>query len=59
MKITLELPEDDKNYINNLAFIKALMIKHTIETMNISYDKKIEIKEEVLKYLKNGWIYPI
>lgn len=54
MKIILKLPEDNKNYINNLAFIKALMIKHTIETMNISYEKKIEIKEKVQKHLENG-----
>ena len=42
----------NKNYIHNLAFIKALLINDTIENLNISYEEKVEIKNEILEYLK-------
>lgn len=51
MEIKLELPEGN-NYINNLAFVRALMIKYTIESLDISYEEKEQLKKEVLKTLK-------
>lgn len=50
MEIKLNLPKND-DYISNLAFIKALLIKNTIEQLNISYEEKVSIKKEVLKNL--------
>lgn len=40
------------NSIHNLAFIRALLIKHSIETLNISYNQKEELKKQILKELK-------
>lgn len=38
--------------IQNLAFIRALLIKKYIENLNINYDQKQHIKKEVLKELE-------
>lgn len=54
MEIKLNLPKND-DYISNLAFIKALLIKNTIEQLNISYEEKVSIKKEVLKNLNKTW----
>lgn len=51
MKIQLNFPED-KAYISNLAFIRALLIKGTIEKFEISYKEKERIFQEVLEYLR-------
>lgn len=45
--------KNNENYIHNLAFIKALLIKDAIEGLNISYEEKVQIKNEILEYLKN------
>lgn len=45
---------NSKNYIYNLAFIKALLIKENIEKLDISYDEKIQVKNEILEYLQNN-----
>ena len=52
LKIKINYPKDD-NYINNLAFIRALLIETTIENLDINYDEKIELKTKILEYLKN------
>lgn len=51
MQIQLNLPESD-NYISNLAFIRALMIKKSIEDLDISYKEKELLKNEILETLK-------
>lgn len=45
---------NNKNYINNVAFIKALLIKENIENLDISYEEKIQVKNKVLEYLQNN-----
>lgn len=51
MQIQFNFPESN-NYISNLAFIKALMIKKSIEDLDISYEEKEQIKKEILENLK-------
>lgn len=41
--------EDD---IENIAFIKAMLIKRSIENLEISYKDKEKLKNEILDYLK-------
>ncbi len=41
-----------ENYIQNLAFIKAILIKEYIENMNISLESKEQVKQEVLTFLQ-------
>ena len=38
--------------VHNLAFINALFIKFNIEKLNISYRKKEELREKILKELE-------
>lgn len=38
--------------IHNLAFIKALFIKHNIESLNISHDQKETVLKQILKELE-------
>lgn len=49
IKINLSYGEES---IHNLAFIKALFIKHNIENLNISYDQKELLQKQVLKELE-------
>lgn len=51
MKIQFNFPESN-DYISNLAFIRALMIKKSIEDLNISYKEKEQLKNEILEILK-------
>lgn len=53
MEIKMIFPKDNI-HINNLAFVKALMIKNTIENLNISYEEKQTLRKEILEYLKKG-----
>ncbi len=46
--------ENNKEYIHNLAFVKALLIKESIEKLDISYEEKVQIKNEILEYLQNN-----
>lgn len=41
-----------KESVHNLAFINALFIKFNIEKLNISYRKKEELREKILKELE-------
>ena len=45
MQIKINI-KNNKEYIHNLAFIKALLIKESIE--------KLDITNEILEYLKNN-----
>lgn len=46
--------QGSETYINNLAFIKALLIKTSIENMPISMKEKNAILDSVLQYLKDN-----
>lgn len=46
--------KNNENYIHNLAFIKALLINDAIESLDISYEQKVKIKNEILEYLQNN-----
>ena len=50
MEVKINFPEND-NHISNLAYIKALMIKKTIEDLNISSEEKEKLRKEVLEHL--------
>lgn len=49
ININLSYGEDS---IHNLAFIKALFIKHNIENLNINYDQKETLRKQILKELE-------
>jgi len=43
-----------KESINNLAFIKAVFIKHSIENLNITYTQKEALRNKILKELQKS-----
>lgn len=51
MKIKINFPEDN-SYISNLAFVRALLIRDTIESLDITYEEKEKLRKEILEYLK-------
>lgn len=53
MNIKINYPEGNE-HINNLAFIKALLIKCGIESLDINTNEKEELKNKILDYLKNN-----
>ncbi len=53
MNVKINLPTND-NYINNFAFIHALLIKYTIENSRIDNKEKNSIKKSILDFLKNA-----
>ena len=53
MQIKINM-ENNKEYIHNLAFVKALLIKESIENLGISHEEKVKIKNEILEYLQNN-----
>lgn len=53
MQIKINI-ENNKEYIHNLAFVKALLIKESIENLDVSYEEKVQIKNEILEYLQNN-----
>lgn len=53
MDIKLNFPENN-GHISNLAFIRALLIKCTIERLDVTYEEKEKIKKEILEYLKDS-----
>ena len=50
----IKINASNNEYIDNLAFIKALLIKHSIESLNIDYNQKQELRDQILKELKNN-----
>ena len=54
MEVKINFSENN-NHINNLAYIKALMIKKTIEDLNISSEEKEKLRKEVLEHLRKTW----
>lgn len=53
MKIKLNFPKDN-SHINNLAFIRAILIRDTIENLDITYQEKENLRKEILEYLKKN-----
>lgn len=51
MQIKINFSKDDV-HINNLAFVKALMIKNIIENLSLTYDEKEKLRKEILEYLR-------
>lgn len=49
IKINLSYGEES---IHNLAFVKALFIKHNIESLSISYEQKEILQKQVLNELE-------
>ena len=54
MEIYYNIPKDN-SHINNLAFIKALFIRDTIEKLDLDINEKENLKKEILEYLKKTW----
>lgn len=46
--------KNNECYIHNLAFVKAILIKETIEKLNVSDYEKENIRNKILQYLKKG-----
>lgn len=53
MKIKMNFPKDN-SHISNLAFARALLIRDTIQNLNVSYEEKETLRKEVLEYLKRS-----
>ena len=51
IKIKVNFPEDD-SYIYNIAYIKAMFIRDTIEQLDINYEEKENLRKEILEHLK-------
>ncbi len=51
MDININLSYGEES-IHNLAFMKALFIKHNIEVLNINYNQKEALKKQILKELE-------
>ena len=51
MDININLSYGEES-IHNLAFIKAVFIKHNIESLNINHNQKEIIQRNVLKELE-------
>lgn len=51
MEINYNFPKDN-SHVNNLAFVRALFIRDTIEQLNISFEEKQMLKNEILEYLQ-------
>lgn len=46
--------QNSEDYINNIAFIKALLIKCNIESSSNTFEEKEKILSSVLNYLKSN-----
>lgn len=53
LNIKVNLPSNEA-HINNLAYVKALLIKKTIDNMKISSNERERILNEILEYLENN-----
>ena len=54
MEVKINFSENN-NHISNLAYIRALMIKKTIEDLNFSSEEKEKLRKEVLEHLRKTW----
>ena len=51
MDININLSYGEES-IHNLAFMKALFIKHNIEVLNINYNQKEALRKQILKEIE-------
>jgi hypothetical protein len=51
--LTVNLPENNA-HIGNIAYVRALFIKSTIESLKIETKEKEKIFNKMLEYLKNN-----
>lgn len=51
MEINYNIPKDN-SHLYNLAFIKAVFIRDTIDKLNIGINEKENLKKEILEHLK-------
>lgn len=58
MKVTVNYPEansiGEKQFLENIALYKAILIKEKINSMNISSESKRKLINEMLLTLKNN-----
>ena len=47
----IKINKVNQDDLNSIAFIKAMLIKKSIEDLGISYKEKIKFKDEILEYL--------
>ena len=50
--MNIVINKNGEKYIQNLAFIKAILIQEYIEHMDISLEEKEIIKKEILEFLQ-------
>ncbi len=50
MEIKIDFPKDN-SYIKNLAYIRAMLIRDTINNICDTYEEKEKLKKEILEYL--------
>ena len=44
----------EENVMQNIAFIKAFLIKKTIDNLKLSYQEKEKIRQKIIKYLETN-----
>ena len=55
MEIIINSSTNEKS-TKNIAFIRALLIKYSIENLGISYAQKEQLRKKILEYLRSSWI---
>ena len=53
MSYIINIPKNNA-HVYNIAYIRALMIRNTIEKLDVGIKEKGEILKEVLKHLKDN-----
>ena len=54
-KIVFIYPQNN-DYLENIAFVRALLIKKYIESLKLSFEEKEDLLNRLLEYLKNNEI---
>ena len=53
MEIIINSSTNEKS-MENIAFIRALLIKYSIENLGISYAQKEQLRKKILEYLRSS-----
>lgn len=53
MDINIKITYGEES-LHNFAFVKALLIKNSIENLHINYKQKEELRKEVIRILSKG-----
>lgn len=53
MEIIINSSTNEKS-MKNIAFIRALLIKYSIENLGISYAQKEQLRKKILEYLRSS-----